>query len=125
MSFEALLNHRCDIYHIIGDSVTPGYGLPSSPSFSYSDMPDISGVPCHFGIRSGVQGIVVNQHEPMAVLEGRVKLALPLGTDIRLNDKVINTETGYEYTAEAPTKIREHHITVMLRRTKPQGYIDV
>ena len=33
MSFETMLNHKCDVYHMQRDDMSPGYGLPSSPSF--------------------------------------------------------------------------------------------
>ena len=118
MGFESLLNHTCDIYHIIKDSTSPGYGLADSPAFSYADKPDITGQHCHFALRNAHRFV---QHEPYAALEGRVKLNLPWGTDVRLNDKIIHLETGEEYIAEAPVPIRKHHIIVMLRRTKEQG----
>ncbi len=124
MPFEDMLNHRCDVYHIQKTDTSPGYGLPSSPSFSYPDTPDISGLSCHFSVKSGVTvGLNIVQREPYATLEGRVKLTLSLGSDIRINDKIVNLETGYEYTAEAPTQIRDHHLVVMLRRTDEQEKI--
>ena len=118
MGFEAMLAHTCDIYHIVTDSASPGYALPGSPAFSYTETPDIAGQRCHFNLRSAHRFV---QHEPYGALEGRVKLNLPWGTDVRLNDKIVHLETGYEYIAEAPTPIRTHHIIVMLRRTKEQG----
>jgi hypothetical protein len=118
MSFETMLNHKCDVYHIHRADASPGYNLPSSPSFSYPDDPDLVGLTCHFGVKSGTQ--VVVQHEPQANYEAKVKLTVPLGTDIRLNDKIVNTETGYEYTAEVPVRIRQHHMFVMIRRTDAQ-----
>ena len=121
MSFDAMLNHTCDVFHIVRSDASPGYNLPTSPVFSYPDVPDIPALRCHFGVRSGsTAGTRVAQNAPYASLDGRVKLAVPLGTDIRINDKITHCETGYEYTAEAPTQIREHHIIVMLRRTEQQ-----
>jgi hypothetical protein len=76
---------------------------------------------CHFSSKMGnVNGLRVTQSQPYASLDGRVKLSVPIGTDIRINDKIVNLETGYEYTAEAPTQIQNHHIVVMLRRTDSQ-----
>ena len=43
MSLEALLDHKCDIYHIREEGKSPGYNLPASPHFSYLEEPDISG----------------------------------------------------------------------------------
>ena len=53
-------------------------------------------------------------------MEARIKLTLPIGTDIRLNDRIVNCDTGYEYTAELPQKIQEHHIYVYIKRTERQ-----
>ena len=117
MGFEALLNHTCDIYHIVKSDNSPGLGLPGSPEFSYPDAPDISGLHCHFNLRGALR---FAQNEPYAALDGRVKLNLPLGTDVRLNDKIVHIETGCEYIAEIPIPIRAHHIIVMLRRTDGQ-----
>jgi hypothetical protein len=117
MGFDALLNHTCDIYHIVKDDTSPGFGLPDSPAFSYSGTPDISAMRCHFNLRGALR---VSQNEPYASLDGRVKLNLPLETDVRINDKIVHLETGYEYVAEAPTRIRNHHIIVYLRRTDGQ-----
>ena len=118
MSFSELLNHTCDIYHIVGEDKSPGFGLPGSPSFSYPAEADATAVPCHFGVKSGT--LTVEQAEPQAKLAAKMKLTLPIGTDVRLNDKVIDCATGYVYTAEIPRRIREHHIYVMLRRTSAQ-----
>ena len=54
MSLENLLNHTCDIYHVVEGEKSPGYNLPASPSFSYPEEPDISGQSCHFGVRSAL-----------------------------------------------------------------------
>lgn len=115
---EDFFNHRCDIYHIAETAVSPGYNLPASSDFSYPEKPDIAGAACHFGIKS--QTVTVVQGEPAAVMESRIKLTLPIGTDIRLNDRIVNCDTGYEYTAEVPQKIQEHHIYVYIKRTERQ-----
>jgi hypothetical protein len=117
MGFEALLNHTCDIYHLQKADASPGFGLPNSPQFSYPDTPDIAGIKCHFNLRGALR---VTQNEPYAALDGRVKLNLPWGTEVCINDKIVHPETGYEYIAEAPIPIRNHHIIVMLRRTGEQ-----
>jgi len=117
-----MLNHHCDVYHLRKTDASPGYQLPSSPSFSYPDEPDISGVRCHFGVKNGTRSIV--QLEPQAIYEARIKLAYPIGIDIRLNDKIVSLEDGYEYTADNPIKVRSHHMFVWLRRTKGQEPIN-
>ena len=118
MSFSGLLNHNCDIYHIVRTDTSPGYNLPSSPAFSYADEPDAAGVPCHFNVRGG--NLTVTQNSPQASVSASIKLVLPIETDVRINDKIIDCDTGAEYTAEIPRKIRNHHQYVMLRRTSSQ-----
>ena len=98
MSLENLLNHLCDIYHIQEEQASPGYSLPSSPSFSYPEQPDISEQECHFGVRS--QSVTVMQTAPANLMDAKIKLTLPIGTDVRLNDKIVDCMTGLEYTAE-------------------------
>ena len=118
MGFDLFINHTCDIYHIRKNDESPGYNLPSSPKFSYPDEPDLKAVPCHFGVRSGQAE--VNQYEPQAKYQARLKVAFFFGTDIRLNDKIVDCDTGYEYTAEIPRNIRDHHITVFATRRAAQ-----
>ena len=114
MGFSNFLNHACDIYHIRKAEASPGYNLPSSPTFSYPDRPDEKAVPCHFHIRSGTAE--VSQDEPQAKYRARLKLSLPAGTDVRVNDKIIDCGTGYEYTAEIPRQIQHHHVIVFITR---------
>ena len=118
MSLQNLMNHTCDVYHIVKESASPGFGLPGSPVFSYPDTPDIAGQICHFNVKGNQK--IVQQTEPAAVYNDRVKLVYPLGTDIRLNDKIVNTANGLTYSAEMPVQIRDHHMFVMLRRTTEQ-----
>lgn len=118
MSFDGFLNHSCDIYHMVRTDKSPGYALPASPSFSYSEAPDVAAVPCHFGTKGGA--MTVKRTEPQTKLEARIKLALPVGTDVRVNDKIVDCDTCYEYTAEIPQNIRGHHITVFVCRTEQQ-----
>lgn len=118
MSLEALLDHTCDIYHLTKGETTPGYGLPASPSFTYPDTPDIAGVTCHFGVRS--QSVTVTQEAPANVMDAKIKLTLPKGTDVRINDRIVDCTTGLEYTAEQPRNIRDHHIFVYIKRLEVQ-----
>lgn len=118
MSFDGLLNHKCDIYHLVKSDVTVGYGLPSSPAFDYPIEPDEPEISCHFGIES--LDSEVAQKNPQNVLREKIKLTLPIGTDIRINDKVVDCATGLEYTAERPRNIREHHLFVYVHRVKEQ-----
>lgn len=118
MSFSEFLNHKCNIYHITKKSESPGYSLKPSATFSYSDTPDIENIQCHFGVKNGTVNII--QMEPQANYEAKIKLSLPPKTDIRLNDKVVDLDTGYEYTAEIPRDVHGHHIVVWLHRNGKQ-----
>lgn len=118
MSIENLLDHKCDIYHLKESAKSVGYGLPGSQSFGYPDKPDLSNVICHFGIES--LDAETEQKNPQNILHERVKLTLPSGTDIRINDRIVECSTGLEYTAEKPRNIRDHHIFVYIKRTKEQ-----
>lgn len=118
MSLEALLDHSCDIYHILEGEKSPGYALPASPSFSYPKEPNISGLRCHFGVRS--QSVTVTQTQPANIMDAKIKLTLPAGTDIRLNDKIVDCDTGLEYTAEQPRDIRGHHKFVYIKKNGGQ-----
>lgn len=113
MSLENLLNHSCNIYHIQEGQTSPGYGLAASPSFSYPEEPDISGQECHFGVKS--QSVTVTQTAPANLMDAKIKLTLPIGTDVRLNDKIVDCATGLEYTAEQPVNIRSHHLFVYIK----------
>lgn len=114
---EDFFDHKCNIYHVQGEKESPGFGLPGSPTFSYNDAPDISGQMCHFGVKSG--NLSTAQQQPQNDLSARLKLNLPTGTDIRLNDKVVDCSTGLAYTAEVPRNIRGHHIIVYIKREGP------
>ena len=118
MSLENLLDHKCDIYHLKKSKSTVGYGLPDTVSFDYGDIPDLKNIICHFGVESLDSS--VEQKNPQNVLTERIKLTLPIGTDVRINDKVVDCETELEYTAERPRNIRGHHIFVYIKRTKEQ-----
>lgn len=121
MAFEDFLNHKCDIYHIAEKGNSPGYGLPADTVYVYPDLPDIAECICHFGVGDNLNTV---QGEPYKALEGRIKLTLPYGTDIRINDKVLSCETGLTYTAEIPRNVRNHHVIVWIKRdTGTEGAI--
>lgn len=114
MSLEKLLDHYCDIYHIKEEQRSVGFGLPNSPCFYYDEEPDISKQSCHFGVHS--QNISVTQTAPVNIMEAKIKLTLPIGTDVRINDKIVDCMTGLEYTAEQPINVRNHHIFVYIKK---------
>jgi len=118
MSLEALLNHTCDIYHLTKGEASPGYGLAASPSFSYPEKPDIAGQTCHFGVNS--RNVTITQTAPANLMDAKIKLTLPIGTDVRLNDKIVDCATELAYTAEQPVNVRGHHLFVFIKRKEAQ-----
>ncbi len=110
MALEDFFDHTCDIYHILEEAVSPGYGLPASPAFSYPEAPDIAALKCHFGIKT--DGTELQQTRPVNYMVSATKLTLPAGTDVRLNDRIVDCGTGYVYTARVPHSIRGHHVYV-------------
>ena len=118
---EDFFDHTCDIYHAVKETVSRGYGLPDSvgEKLVYPDKADISSQACHFSVKTGT--LMVIQQEPQRDLDGRLKLTLPAGTDIRVNDKVVSGVTGYTYIAEIPRNIRDHHTTVWINREYPKA----
>ncbi|MCM1228034.1 MAG: YqbH/XkdH family protein [Clostridium sp.] len=94
MAFMDLLDHKCNIYHLVKTERSPGFGLSLSPSFCYPEIPDEKEVTCHFGVESLETS--VEQKNPNNVLQEKIKLTLPLGTDIRINDKIIDCKSGLE-----------------------------
>ncbi len=116
MSIEELFDHKCDIYHLVTEENNPGYNLPSSPFHEHPSEAAEKAVKCHFNIKAGNSTSMV-QTEPQNVFSERTKLNLKAGTDIRLHDKVVNCETGLEYTVVAPPRnIRGHHIAAFIER---------
>ncbi len=108
----------CDIYHNQSTPVSPGYGLPSSPSCSYPSKAEKENVPWHSGVKEST--VTVTQTEPANMLDAKIKLTLPVGADIRLNDRIVWKETGLVFTAELPRNIRQHHKFVYVKRVETQ-----
>lgn len=119
MAFKDFLNHTCSIYHVKKNSGDLGYGIEDGNVFSYPEVPEEkdTDVPCHFHVKSGTYQI--QQQEPQNEYSARVKLCLPVDTDIRVNDKVVSGVTGYSYIAEIPRRIRNHHLVVFVNRIGP------
>lgn len=111
-------DHTCDIYHLQSTATSPGYALPTSPAHSYPDKADVEDVDCHFGVKAAT--VTVTQTEPANMLDAKIKLTLPVETDIRLNDRIVWKETGLLFTAELPRNIRGHHKFVYIKRVETQ-----
>lgn len=114
MSIEDFFDHTCSIYHLEKKQTDFGYGIAPEVHQSYSQDPAITGQSCHFHVKS--DGTRLVQDDPYSAIEGTIKLSLPVGVDIRLNDKVVWEDTGLCYRAGLPRRIREHHVTVILYR---------
>lgn len=117
MALEDFFDHTCMLFHAEKNNRNLGYGISDENHFSYPDVAEEkdTDIPCHFSVKAGTYQ--TSQGEPQNAYSARLKLALPIGTDIRVNDKVISGVTGYEYTAEIPRNIRNHHITVYVNRS--------
>ncbi|GJN64891.1 DUF3599 family protein [Faecalibacterium gallinarum] len=113
MAIEDLFNHRCSIYHLREETTSPGWGLPGQTEYSYPDTPDLSGVPCHFNVGASTE---LAQESPFTTYLYTGKLNLPAGTDVRINDKIVNEASGLDFTAQEPQDIRGHHVTVTIQR---------
>ena len=94
-------------------ATSPGFGLPGQTSYSYPKTPDLEHVPCHFNVNASAEMV---QESPMNTFLYTDKLSLPQGTDVRLNDKIVNEESGVDFTAQVPQSIRGHHMIVMIQR---------
>jgi hypothetical protein len=117
--FLSLLQDRCNIYHLEEHMVSKRPPLPPEPVFSYGDTPDLADVKCKFCL--GGSRTDTRQGEPINRYEALIQLDLPQGTDVRVNDKVVDRRTGYAYTAETPRLTHDgHHIVVMVKRTETQ-----
>lgn len=112
MAYEDLLDHRCDIYHMVKDDKSIGYGIKQA-GYSYPSEPDIADIACHFNVNADA---TLTQTESANEFIYSGKLQLPADTDVRVNDKIVDKSTGLEYKAEMPHNIRGHHVMVHVQR---------
>lgn len=116
MAFEDLLDHKCAIYHLKEkkEGKDLGFGIKDT-EFSYDEVPDLTDIPCHFNVKNnGVGSIEQTEDANEYIVVG--KLQLPIGTEVYVNDKIVDLGTGLVYTAEIPRNIRDHHIMVQVQR---------
>ena len=112
MAFDELLDHKCAIYHMAKGGKNLGFGIEAD-DYSYPKKPDIESVDCHFNVsEQGTMEQTEDANEYISV----GKLNLPAGTDVRINDKIVDLGTGIVYYAEVPRNIRDHHIMVKVQR---------
>ena len=112
MAIEDFFEQRCSIYHLEKIVVDMGYGI-TSIKYGYPEVPNIENVPCHFNVEASAS---LNQTEVANEYLYTGKLQLPVGTDVRVNDKIIESSTGLEYYAQVPRTVRNHHTIVMVQR---------
>lgn len=119
--FDDFMNHTCNIYHLADGKVKVGYGIEAADVKAAEPEPSEKAIPCHFHIRAN-NGVQLRQSEPYSSAEGDLKLSLPAGTDIRINDTVEDCRDGLKYRAGVPREVHGgHHIIVTLSRMKGVG----
>lgn len=111
MSVENLMNHTCSITHMTLNTSLGGYGLPSTSEINYGDTPDIGYQICHF--KSG--SITPADKGPGKIYNSPPHMDMPVGVDIRFNDKIQNLETQLVYYANPPIALRGNRIRCELR----------
>lgn len=115
--FDDFMNHTCNIYHVGEETISAGYGIKDKKIAVHHTIPDEVGVSCHFHIKSVVGSLKVVQNEPYSSVEGQIKLSLPIGTDIRMDDIVEDCRNGLKYRVDVPKEVYGgHHIIVNIRR---------
>ena len=56
MAFEDLLDHRCDIYHMVKGEKDMGFAIKQT-GFSYPKVPDVEDVACHFNVNANAEDL--------------------------------------------------------------------
>lgn len=113
MSYEDLLDHECDIYHLKSRSSGGKWGIPDEnrqQEHFYAEKADVLEQPCYFIEKTQN----VTQGEPNNEMFQTFLVHFPIDADIQLNDKVV--WDGITLKAQKPRKIKEHHIEVTLLR---------
>lgn len=112
MSYEDLLDHECNIYHVESEETSLGFGL-TTEEFQYPDKPDAENVRCHFNVNRS-ENLQQTDTANVYTVNGKVNFAL--GTDVRVNDKIVDLSNGLEYICEIPKQIRNHHLIAIVHR---------
>lgn len=112
MPIEMLFDHECDIYKCNKKQSAKGYGLPSGEEYDYPKNPDLVDIPCHF---KSAESITISKNSPALSLSGDIILKLPIGTDIKQNDRVLDKRTNIMYVAYTPVPVRGNHLKVKLK----------
>ncbi|GIN71136.1 hypothetical protein J14TS2_16110 [Bacillus sp. J14TS2] len=116
MSYENLLTHECDVYHLKSRPVEGGgFGVPTKDRQEeqhYDEDPDISEQNCYFTENTQT----ISQGEPNAIIIERQLVHFPISADIRINSKIV--WEGIEYKSQKPRNIKNHHQEVILVRSE-------
>lgn len=109
MSYESLLTHRCNVYHLTQTAGSGKFGIPAEDlqkDSSYPPQADLTDVPCRFITKNQS----ITQGEPNNVIVETFKVHFLIDADVRINDKVV--WEGTEYYLQKPNSINNHHIEV-------------
>lgn len=120
MSINNLFDHSCNIYHQIIQEKELEYGLKSSNVYTYENEVSEKYIPCHF---KNINDQRITQKEAFYASYDDIKVILPFGTNVVLNDKIVNAQTNEQYIAGFPINYRNSHIIVRLRKIESLGYL--
>lgn len=120
MSIADFFDHTCDIYHQDGNEQGTAYsGLDTQKVKKYQTTPEIADIDCHFSLKD--ENTNMAQGKPQRTADIFDTLALPVGTDVRTNDKIHDKTHNVYYTvAKPPKNIRGNHIKAKLWMLEPQ-----
>lgn len=108
MSFQSMLDKKCNIHKVKQANGTGNYGLPSQEVFSYSETPDFTDIQCSYVI---TKGSVSRFESAGPVVSLDTKFFFLSGTNVALGD-VLNCDGKY-YRLDNPKDVRGHHIEVL------------
>ena len=119
MGIGLFFRHTCNVFSSISTPIPPSYGLKiSDTSISYNDSPEMNNCPCFFGSSNTAPKITFS--EPINTYDGHDEVSLPVGTNIKKGDKIVDLRNNIEYTAGFPEDIRGKYISVPLYRKAEQ-----
>lgn len=115
---KKFFDHTCNIYHLEGTDDTPGFGLQTMENNSYPETADIEGQICH--VHVGDQNVNESQRSPQRDIELEGAISFPIGTDVRVNDRIEDLTHGKNYIVSNPRNIRGNHIKCDVYMLLPQ-----
>lgn len=117
MSYEKLLIHRCEIYHLKERVINDGGGFSvpigdREKEYYYDDEPDLSNVKCYFVEKNQM----VSQGEPGNLIIQSYGVHFLKSEDVRINSKVV--WEGVSFKSQKPKNVRNHHQEVTVSRSE-------